>query len=86
LKETNPLTSTAQSGPLEEMLMDKRRGRYLGTEIGGKWWKRYTQEGWFARGKGEYWVDDEAFYFLRTLTRDPIVIPFDKVGDLKVGT
>jgi hypothetical protein len=37
-------------------------------------------------GKGEYWVDDEAFYFLRTLTQDPIVIPFDKVGDLKVGT
>jgi hypothetical protein len=31
--------------------MDKRRGRYLGTEMDEKWWKRYAQEGWFARGE-----------------------------------
>jgi hypothetical protein len=66
--------------------MDKRRGCYLGTEINEKWWKRYTKEGLFARGNGEYWHDDEAFYFLRDLTRDPIVIPFDKMDGLKVGT
>ena len=66
--------------------MDKRRGCYLGTEINEKWWKRYTKEGLFARGNGEYWYDDEAFYFLRDLTRGPIVIPFDKMGGLKVGT
>ena len=66
--------------------MDKRRGCYLGTEINEKWWKRYTKEGLFARGNGEYWYDDEAFYFLRDLTRDPIVIPFDKMDGLKVGT
>jgi len=66
--------------------MDKRRGCYLGTEINEKWWKRYTKEGLFARGNGEYWYDDEAFYFLRDLTRDPIVIPFGKMGGLKVGT
>jgi hypothetical protein len=68
------------------MLTDRRRGHYLGTEIDEKWWKRYTREGFFARGNGEYWCDDEAFYFLRYLTRDPIVIPFDKVSDLKIGT
>jgi hypothetical protein len=68
------------------MSMDKRRGHYLGTEIGEKWWKRYTKDGLFARGNGEYWVDDEAFYFLRYLTQDPIVIPFDKIEELKVGT
>jgi hypothetical protein len=38
---------------MEEMLMDKRRGRYSGTEMDEKWWKRYAQKGWFARGKGE---------------------------------
>jgi len=66
--------------------MDRRRGHYLGTEIDEKWWKRYTGEGLFARGNGEYWYDDEAFYFLRYLTRDPIVIPFDEISGLKVGT
>jgi hypothetical protein len=71
---------------MEEMLMDRRRGCYLGTEIDERWWKRYAKEGLFARGNGEYWFDDEAFYFLRYLTRDPIVITFNKVSDLKVGT
>jgi hypothetical protein len=66
--------------------MDGRRGLYLGTEIDEKWWKRYTKEGFFARGNGEYWYDDEAFYFLRYLTQDPVVIPFDKVDSVKVGT
>jgi hypothetical protein len=68
------------------MPMDRRRGHYLGTEIDEKWWKRYTKEGFFARGNGEYWYDDEAFYFLRYLTQDPIVIPFDKVSTVKAGT
>jgi hypothetical protein len=68
------------------MLMDRRRGSYLGTEIDEKWWKRYAGEGLFARGNGEYWFDDEAFYFLRYLTRNPIAIPFNQVSDLKVGT
>jgi hypothetical protein len=66
--------------------MDRRRGHYLGTEIDGKWWKRYTKEGFFARGNGEYWYDDEAFYFLRYLTKDPIVIPFGTVSAAKAGT
>jgi len=70
---------------MEEMPVDRRSGRYLGTEIDEKWWKRYTKEGLFARGKGEYWYDGEAFYFLRYLTRDSIAIPFSKVSDLKVG-
>ena len=66
--------------------MNKRRGRHLGTEIDGKWWKRYTKDRLFAGGNGEYWYDDEAFYFLRYLTRDPIALPFDKIRGLKVGT
>ena len=57
----------------------------MGTEVDEKWWKRYTWEGFFARGNGEYWYGDEAFYFLRYLTQDPIVIPFRNVEDIKVG-
>jgi hypothetical protein len=68
------------------MPMDRRRGHYLGTEIDGKWWKRYTKERFFARGNGEYWYDDEAFYFLRYLAQDPIVIPFGTVSAAKAGT
>ena len=66
--------------------MDRRKGHYLGTEMNGKWWHRYTREGFFARGKGEYWYDDTAFHFLRYLTQEPIVIPFQKVDDMMVGT
>jgi hypothetical protein len=68
------------------MKMNERNGHYLGTEINEKWWNRYTQGGFFARGKGEYWYNDTAFYFLRYLTQDPIVIPFCKIYDVKVGT
>lgn len=66
--------------------MDRRRGTYLGTEIDEKWWKRSTKKGLFARGSGEYWFDDEAFYFRRYLTLDPIAVPFDKVRGVKAGT
>ena len=66
--------------------VEKRRGSYLGTEIDEKWWKRCTNDGLFLRGKGEYWYDDEAFYFLRYLTQGQIDIPFDKVVGLKTGT
>jgi hypothetical protein len=66
--------------------MNKRNGHYLGTEINEKWWKRYTQEGFFTRGLGEYWYENAAFNFRRYLFQDPILIPFYKVGDVKVGT
>jgi hypothetical protein len=68
------------------MPVDRTPGHYLGTEIDEKWWKRYLRKGFFARGSGEYWHDAEAFYFLRYLTADPIVIRFADVVDVKVGT
>ena len=58
---------------LEGMDVDRRRGTYLGTEVDEKWWKRHIREGFFVRGNGEYWYDDEAFYFLRYLTQDPML-------------
>ena len=39
----------------------------------------------FARGNGEYWFDDTGLYFHRYLTKHPIVIPFAKVSEMKIG-
>jgi hypothetical protein len=62
------------------------KGHYLGTEIDEKWWKRYTRDKLFARGNGEYWFDDTAFYFRRYLTKRPIRVPFEKVVEMKIGS
>lgn len=61
-------------------------GLYLGTEIDEKWWKRYTKDKLFARGNGEYWFDDQGFYFRRYLTKNVILIPFSSVWEIKLGT
>ena len=34
---------------------------------------------------GEYWIDDIALYFRRYLTKDPVVIPFAKFIEVKIG-
>ena len=65
--------------------MENKRGYYAGTEVGGKWWRRYTGARFFARGNGEYWYDKQSLYFRRYLTRDPLVIPFQSVSAVHVG-
>ena len=62
-----------------------QKGHYLGTEINEQWWKRYKKNKFFARGTGEYWFDDTAFYFRRYLTKQPLTIPFEKVSAVKIG-
>ena len=64
---------------------NRRKGHYLGTEIDEKWWKRYKKDKFFARGNCEYWIDDTALYFRRYLTKDPVVIPFAKFIEVKIG-
>ncbi len=64
---------------------EKKTGHYLGTEINGKWWRRYSRDGLLARGIGEFWCDDTAIFFRRHLTKDPIVISFSDFTDIKVG-
>jgi len=64
---------------------EKKRGHYLGTELGGKWWRRYSKDGFLARGIGEYWIDTSAIFFRRYLRETPIVIFFGDVLDVKVG-
>jgi hypothetical protein len=62
-----------------------RRGHYLGTEIGERWWRRYTGDGLLARGAGEYWIDRSAFFFHRFLTCVPIVIALRDVERVRLG-
>jgi hypothetical protein len=62
-----------------------RRGHYLGTEIAGKWWRRYSRDGLLARGIGAFRIDASALFFRRDLTKVPIVISFSDVLDVKVG-
>ena len=66
--------------------MERKPGHYLGTEIDETWWKRYRQDGFFARGNGHYWFEDKAFRFLRTLTSKPIAIPYERMRSFKVST
>ena len=65
--------------------MNPGRGYYFGTEIGGKWWRRYRRDGLFARGLGEYRYDDRAFHFRRKLSENVIRIEFAAVEDIRTG-
>lgn len=63
----------------------KNIGLYLGSEVGGKWWKRYSSDGLLMRGNGTYWHDNNGFYFLRYLTKEPIFVPFKSIVEIKLG-
>ena len=43
------------------------------------------RHGLFARGNGEYWLDESGFYFRKYLTKGPISIPFDSILEIKLG-
>lgn len=60
-------------------------GKYFGTEIDEKWWKRYTKDKMLARGNGEFSYDQDAIKFLRKLTKSPIEIYFNEIEDIKIG-
>lgn len=62
-----------------------KKGLYLGTEIDEKWWRRYFHNNFFMRGNGKYRFDDKAFYFHRFLTKEPIIIPFNKIIEMREG-
>jgi hypothetical protein len=66
--------------------MDRKPGHYLGTEIDERWWKRYTRDGFFARGNGVFWYDSEAFYFLRFLTKNPLMIVFRDIEGFQLDS
>ncbi|MBT8039685.1 MAG: hypothetical protein HKO85_03930 [Xanthomonadales bacterium] len=60
-------------------------GKYIGTEIDEKWWRRYTKEKMLARGSGTFSCDGQAILFHRKLTKHPIAIPFRYIVGFKVG-
>ena len=60
-------------------------GKYFGTEIDEKWWKRYTRNKMLARGNGTFSFDEKSIYFLRFLTKKPIQIEIRKIIDIKTG-
>lgn len=61
-------------------------GHYFGTEIGGKWWKRYHAPGFSARGNGAWWFEDDELRFHRTLTKETTRIPLRLVTRISFGT
>lgn len=62
------------------------KGKYYGTEINRRWWKRFRQKPFFARGNGVLLVSDESLSFSRKLLAEPIVIPFSKITEITSGT
>lgn len=62
------------------------KGLYVGTEIDGRWWKRYRAPGFFARGNGSYWFAEGELRFDRALTKELTRIPLAKVTEVTVGT
>ena len=65
--------------------MEHPRGHYLGTEIDGVWHRRYRENGLFARGLGEYWIEGDVLRFRRYLTRKPLSIPLGRVQSVELG-
>ena len=64
--------------------IQKRRGQYLGTRIDHKWWRRYTKEGFFTSGIGEYWIKDGSLFFQRRNKSKPIRLPLRSLAEIKI--
>lgn len=58
-----------------------KQGGYFGTEVDGKWWKRYKGRAFFARGNGEFWMDDDGIHFRKLLTERPLTIRWHEMTD-----
>ena len=63
-----------------------KKGNYVGTEVGGSWWKRYRGTGFFARGNGEFWLDEDGLHLLRKLTKAPLSITWVERSGATLGT
>jgi hypothetical protein len=63
-----------------------KKGNYVGTEIDGSWWKRCRGAAFFARGNGEFRLDDEGIHSLRNLTKTPLVIAWGEMSEATLGT
>jgi hypothetical protein len=62
-----------------------KKGNYFGTEIDDKWWKRYRAPGFFARGNGDFSMDEDGIHFHRLLTKEPFTIGWREISDATLG-
>ncbi len=62
-----------------------KRGNYLGTVVDGKWWKRYREHGFFARGNGDFDLDATGISFRKKLTQEPLVIAWNEISATRLG-
>lgn len=60
-------------------------GKYFGTEVNKKWWKRYTKNNMLARGNGILSYNEQSIFFIRQLTKAPIAIDFSEIVEFKTG-
>jgi len=67
-------------------MAEKRAGHYVGTEIDERWWRRYSENGFLARGNGTYWFGRDGLNFHRYLTSEPLVIPYSQIENISTGT
>jgi hypothetical protein len=64
---------------------NRKKGNYFGTEVGGRWWRRYRGRGFFARGNGELWLDADGLHFRKYLTRTPLSIGWEEMTGARLG-
>ena len=64
--------------------IQKKRGQYLGTKIGHKWWRRYSKGGFFTRGIGDYWIKDGSLFFQHHSKQKPIALPLHSIVEIKL--
>ena len=62
-----------------------KKGNYFGTEIDGTWWRRYRAPTFFARGNGEFSMDEAGIHFRKTLTSEPLTIAWDEARSATLG-
>jgi len=74
-----------EEGDMETQTINKQKGFYLGTEVQERWWHRYRGDKMFTRSDGEYWLDDDYFYFHRFFTRNTICVPLANILEVKIG-
>ena len=67
------------------LMLQEIAGKYFGTEINEKWWRRYTKDRLLARGNGIFSYNQDQIRFLRTLTKIPIEIRFKEIIGFKTG-
>lgn len=66
-------------------MQGRKKGNYFGTEIDRSWYKRFRQDGFFARGNGELWLEEEGLFFLRLLTKKPLKVRWEEMTDVRLG-